>query len=267
MQFESINLSDLDELKDLQPPDWSDILPDISYYIRSPFCFPVKITLDKKITGIGAAIIYGTTAWLAHIIVREGYRNRGIGFGIVNELLSITKKYHIITCLLTATHMGKAVYLKAGFRSISDYIFMNREEPWKDRQVSVHVVDFREKYREPVYRLDRLVSGEDRKLLLSDFILDSKVYVMEDRLQGYCIPRLKEGPIIAENKEAGLELMKVKYHTSDKAVIPDENVAALDFLKANGFKATETKGTRMIIGRDLDWQPLKIFSRAGGNFG
>jgi hypothetical protein len=84
---------------------------------------------------------------------------------------------------------------------------------------------------------------------------------------GYCIPTLKEGPIIAVDKVAGLELMKVKYRTSEKAVIPVENISALEFLLANGFKPTETRGTRMILGHEISWEPSNIYSRAGGNFG
>jgi hypothetical protein len=38
-------------------------------------------------------------------------------------------------------------------------------------------------------------------------------------------------------------------------------------LKDNGFRETETKGTRMILGKDIEWEPLNIYSRAGGNFG
>ena len=267
MLFESITNADLEEIKTLQPADWSDIIPDISYYIRSVFCFPVKTTMGNEIAGIGAVIVYGATAWLAHIIVRCDFRNRGIGYALVEELLQIARARHADSALLTATALGKPVYTKAGFRSISEYIFMNREKPWVDQPVSDHVINFNEKYRSSILKLDQKVSGEDRKLLLYDFIEDGKLFVSDNQLLGYCLPRLKEGPIIAETEEAGLELMKIKYRTSDKAVIPVENTAALDFLRSNGFKETETRGTRMVIGPNPEWQPVKIYSRAGGNFG
>jgi hypothetical protein len=267
MLFESITTRDLEEIIGLQPPDWSDIIPDISYYISADFCYPIKVSMDNQIAGIGAAIIYGSTAWLAHIIVHTTFRNKGIGYGIVQELVKIANDYRVESFLLTATALGKPVYEKAGFKSVSEYVFMNREEPWIEKPVSANIFDYSEKFREQIYQMDRQASGEDRSLLLSDFIHDTKVFAEKDRVLGYCIPRLKEGPIIAEDKEVGLELMKVKYKTSDKAVIPVENVPALDFLLTNGFEPTETKGTRMVLGKDIAWQPMNIYSRAGGNFG
>ncbi len=267
MSFQPVTPDDLEEIKKLQPADWSDIIPDITYYIRSSFCHPVKYAINHEIAGIGAAIIYGSTAWLAHIIVHPSFRNKGIGFAIVQELLKTVQGKNVESCLLTATAMGKPVYVKAGFRSISDYVFMNRENPWKERPFSEHIISYQEKYNEQLFRLDRQVSGENRERLLGDFLQDTKLYVVHEHVLGYCIPHLKEGPIIALTPEAGLELMKVKYSVSDKAVVPDVNQIAIDFLLSNGFKPTENRGTRMAMGKDVLWQPGKIFSRAGGNFG
>ena len=53
----------------------------------------------------------------------------------------------------------------------------------------------------------------------------------------------------------------------DKAVIPAENKAGIEFLKQNGFVESQTKGTRMILGNEVPWFPKKIYSRIGGNFG
>jgi len=61
--------------------------------------------------------------------------------------------------------------------------------------------------------------------------------------------------------------MKTKYSKADKAVIPSENQIGIDFLKKNGFILSETKGKRMILGKNIDWKPECIFSRIGGNYG
>jgi len=267
MHFSPVTLHDLDAIKTLQPPDWSDIIPDICYYIEARFCFPVKIIVEGEIAGIGAAIIYGETAWLAHIIVDPRFRNKGIGYAIVKELLNIVNKMKVRSCLLTATALGKPVYLKAGFKSISEYIFLNREESWNNHPISENIRPYKPEFKDQVYQIDKRVSGENRQVLLDDFISESRVYTQQNKVLGYYIPTLKEGPIIAVNKEAGLELMKLKYRTSEKAVIPVENISALEFLQANGFKPTETRGTRMLIGNEIYWKPANIYSRAGGNFG
>jgi len=266
-EFTPVGIEDLPEISELQPADWSDIVPDLTYYIKSAFCYPIKATINCRIAGIGAVIIYGPTAWLAHIIVREEFRNRGIGLDMVNKLLKIPDGRFVKSYLLTATQMGKSVYERAGFSSVSGYLFMTRAKPWKEKYVSEKIVSFTEPHRDAVFRLDHLVSGEDRSLLLSDFISGTRVFVDKNVVKGYCISQLKEGPIVAETPEAGIELMKVKYRNSDKAVVPEENTIAYEFLKESGFMETETKGTRMVLGQDIPWQPLKIYSRAGGNFG
>jgi len=61
--------------------------------------------------------------------------------------------------------------------------------------------------------------------------------------------------------------MKVKYASADKAVLPPDNLHGINFLKQHGFKITDTRGTRMILGKDINWQPEKVFSRIGGNYG
>jgi len=66
-------------LTDLQPPEWQDIVPTFDYYTKAAFCFPIKVTIDNKIVGIGTTIIHNDIAWLAHIIVHPDKRNKGIG--------------------------------------------------------------------------------------------------------------------------------------------------------------------------------------------
>ncbi len=61
--------------------------------------------------------------------------------------------------------------------------------------------------------------------------------------------------------------MNLKYSTSDKAVLPSENIAGIEFLKQNGFVENTTKGTRMIMGKELEWKPNNVYSRISGNFG
>jgi len=266
MQFETITTDDLDEIRNLQPPDWSDIIPEFKFYIQSSFCYPIKIKIDDRIVGIGASIIFKDTSWVAHIIVDSEYRNKGFGARIVNELLETIKRDSIATCSLIATELGKPVYLKAGFRIVAEYSFFQREKQWIDCPISGKVIPFEEKHRTMIYELDQIISGEKREPLLTDYLSNSKLFVENNEVLGYYIPDLKEGLIYADTDEAGLELMKLKYASVDKAVLPSENIAAVVFLQQNGFVETR-KGTRMILGNDLDWNPRKMYGRIGGNFG
>jgi GNAT superfamily N-acetyltransferase len=267
MQIDAITSKDLESLRHLQPEGWSDIIPDLTFYITSKFCNPVKMVVGERITGIGASIEFHHTAWLAHIIVDPEFRNRGIGYQIVVKLLEDLSKSGAETCLLTATELGQPVYTRAGFRNVAEYIFLNREKPWEEGPVSPDIVDFREEFRQDIYNMDRLATGERRELLLSPFLNNARLYVRNNRLMGYLLPGLREGLIIAENDEAGFALMNAKYAKVDKAALPADNKAGVEFLLKHGFADSGKKGTRMILGGDVPWKPGMIYSRIGGNVG
>ena len=109
MQIEPVTTKDLDNLRLLQPEGWPDIVPDLAFYVTSDFCNPIKMLVGESIAGIGASIQFHHTAWLAHIIVDPGFRNRGIGNQIVGKLLEDLEKSGTKTCLLTATELGQPV--------------------------------------------------------------------------------------------------------------------------------------------------------------
>lgn len=267
IHFAPVSPDDLAEISHLRPEGWPDIVPDFEFYLRSEICHPVKAVLDSKIVGLGASIIFKNTAWIAHIIVDAGYRNMGIGAGVVKRLLDDLDKRQITTCSLIATELGKPVYSKLGFRNVTEYVFLKREKPWKSYPVSGHIVPFSEEYRAGIYELDKKVSGEDREELLSGFIENSILYIESGKVAGYYLPGLKEGLIFAGRDDAAIELMKIKYAKDDIAFFPSENKAAIEFLAANGFSVFDKKGTRMIYGNDLGWKPEMIYSRIGGNLG
>jgi GNAT superfamily N-acetyltransferase len=267
MQIETITSKDLDSLRHLQPEGWSDIIPDLAFYVNSDFCNPVKMVVGESIAGIGASIQFQHTAWLAHIIVDPGFRNRGIGYQIVGKLLEDLERSGTESCLLTATELGRPVYIRAGFRNVAEYIFLNREKPWLDVPVSADIVDFREEFRHDIYKMDILATGEHREQLLSPFLATARLYLRNNRMMGYFIPELREGLIIAESDEAGFALMSAKYAAADKANLPADNKAGVEFLLKHGFADSGKKGTRMSRGSDVPWKPEMIFSRIGGNVG
>ncbi len=241
MQIESITEKDLDNLRHLQPEGWSDIVPDLAFYVTSDFCSPIKMVVDGSIAGIGASIQFNRTAWLAHIIVDQAFRNRGIGFQIVERLLEDLERAGTETCLLTATEMGQPVYIRSGFRNVAEYVFLNREKPWHEFPVSPYIFDFREEFRDSIYEMDLQATGEQRKPLLSPFLKNARIYVRNNTLSGYLIPGLREGLIIASSDEAGFALMGEKYATVDRAILPADNTAGVEFLLNQGFARYQEK--------------------------
>lgn len=191
----------------------------------------------------------------------------GIGFQITKKLLSDKLSGSVDTVLLIATEPGRPVYEKAGFRTVTEYLYFQRDNPWKDYQVSSNIIPYNESHYAILMGLDTQISGEGRKALLEDFMGNTLVYIENNSVKGFYMPDLGEGLIFALAENAGLELMKVKYSKADKAVLPSDNLPGTDFLSKHGFKLTDTRGTRMILGQDIDWKPKNVFSRIGGNYG
>jgi len=267
MKYGDVTYDDIESIRDLQPDGWLDITDAFKYYIAYEFCKPIKVVIDNKIVGVGTSIMFENTGWLAHIIVYKDYRNRGIGYQIVKSLLNDLLNKSIQKVLLIATELGEPVYIKAGFRSISEYIYLKREQPWKESSISRNIIPYRQDYYADIIKLDKWISGENRESLIIKHLDNSLMYLVNEELTGFYLPNLGEGLIIAKNPVAGIELMKAKYSKVDKAVIPSENQIGIDFLKTNGFILSETKGKRMIRGKDINWKPECIFSRIGGNYG
>lgn len=267
MQCDKLTYPEIGRISYLQPEGWSDITEAFRFYCTSNFCNPIKITLDTDIVGIGNSLFFDKTAWLAHIIVSPEYRRQGIGYGIVDSLLSDIKTRGIETALLTATALGEPVYLKSGFRNVSDYLFFRRETVKVNKQFTNRIKPYKEDYYSDIIRLDTYISGENRERLLKDYLSDSFLHISNGTINGFYIPGLGEGPVFALTKDAGKELLRFKYSTISKATIPAENKDGIDFLKELGFTATNTVGKRMISGPDIVWRPEMVYSRIGGNLG
>jgi len=267
MQFRNITYNDLNEIRKLQPEGWPDIVPEFEYYIGKRFCYPVKAISDNEIVGIGTLIVFDNTGWLAHIIVDKNYRNRGVGSQITQKLINIGNENSVKTLLLIATELGLPIYKKAGFRIITEYQYFKRIKPWKDFQFSPNIFSNKDSFHSMIFELDEIISGENRRSLLADYLENSLVYIENNSVQGFYMPGLGEGLVLANTTDAGLELIKMKYSKVDKAVLPADNYIAANFLKRNGFTLSDTKGTRMILGKEIDWEPEHVFSRIGGNYG
>jgi N-acetylglutamate synthase-like GNAT family acetyltransferase len=261
MRFKPVTSDDLDQIRRLQPEGWKDILPDFKFYIESNYCFPIKTIVHNKIVGTGTAIVFENSCWLAHIIVDIEFRNKGIGYQIVKELLKIQNKKPIQSFSLLATELGQPVYLKAGFQVITEYTTLQRQNSREIKVVLENMLPFREEFRPAIYKLDKKISGENRERLISDKLINAIIYLKDMQVVGYYLPEFKEGPIFADNSDAGLALMKLKYSKIDKAVLPSNNVNGIFFLSQNGFELQDMKATRMILGKKINWEPDKIYSR------
>lgn len=265
MKIEAIKTIDIPPLSHLQPEGWPDIIPVFDFYTKSSFCFPIKVTINNKIAGIGVTIIHNDVAWLAHIIVDSGYRRQGIGLQITQSLVEIVEENNCSTVYLIATELGEPVYKKVGFVTETKYFF-HKNVVKKDRMISGSIRQYEDEYNEQIRALDKAVSGEDRMMHLEEYLNNCRIYSHGDVVEGYYMPTLQEGLIIADTETAGIELLKLHLKDNDRVVIPEENHVARKFLEETGVGEVKTV-KRMRLGKERNIRFSNIYNRIGGNVG
>jgi GNAT superfamily N-acetyltransferase len=266
MNVQSFEQKDIPDLVELQPAGWSDIRLAFDFYWRTDFCFPIKVTVDHKLVGCGAAIIHHDNAWLAQIIVHPAYRNRGIGKLITETLIDCQPVKSCETIHLIATDLGAPVYEKVGFVTDAEYLFFKDVQPHPAWTISSNIKPFIDRFVEEVAALDRQISTEDRIAHLKMHQAEGFVYLEDNRVQGFYLPTFGDGLILANTATAGIELMKMRFKSKDYACFPAGNVVARNFLDQLGQQAFRT-AKRMRLGRKRDWNPTGIYNRIGGNLG
>ena len=266
MNVQPLNAEDLNFVRELQPPDWSNIVPIHEYYLNSKFCYPVKIIIDKKIVGIGTTVIHHDAAWLAHIIVNPEYRNHGIGRFITAKLIEIAGSNNKETIYLLATELGAPVYKKLGFETEIEYAFYNGGSIDSGWESHPNIQPYTSQYKNQVFALDTLSTGENRAIRLEEHIENSLLYINNNKVEGFYMPGFGEGLIIACTTISGISLMKLRLIKNSLAVLPRNNKPAVDFLLQNGFKEFR-KAERMRLGKPRSWQPGNFYNRVSGQIG
>jgi GNAT superfamily N-acetyltransferase len=266
VEVQTLNDNDINLLSGLQPEGWYDIIPNFDFYLKSSFCFPVKVVIDNNITGIGAAIIHNGIAWLGHIIVHIDSRRKGLGQLITQNLIDIAKQKNCDTIYLIATDLGSPVYEKLGFIAETEYLFFKDINIGKELQIPNNIEPYRREFREQISVIDKINSGEERMVELENHLQNGFVYWEDRVIEGFYLPTFGEGLILANTTSAGLGLLKFHLKTNDKVALPKDNLAAITFLYENGFEEFKT-AKRMRLGKGRTVKLANIYNRIGGNIG
>lgn len=266
MQILALEYEDLNLISDLRPEGWNDIKSSFDFYVQSSFCFPIKVVIDDLIVGLGATIIHNDVAWLGHIIVYADQRGNGIGQRITQTLIDITKQNKCETIYLIATHLGAPVYEKVGFITDTQYLFFKDINFDKELVISDHLIPYKQDFKDEISIIDKMATGEERMMHLENALDNGFVYIDDHKIEGFYLPSLGDGLIVANTSSAGLELLKLHLKSNDKIAFPIDNLLAKDFLYNNGFKEYDV-AKHMRLGKVRPFKLDNIYNRIGGNVG
>jgi GNAT superfamily N-acetyltransferase len=262
-----IRKDELSLVRDLPPPEWRIDLEKVynQHYNQENF-YPVVTIIDSEITGTGMAVVNENATWLGTIIVRENYRNRGIGNAITNHLINYSKSKGVDTIILAASESGFPVYRKIGFVSDINYLFFRTDTPVKTDQVGNTISEITENDHQWILELDFAISGERREKLLTRFLKTGFKY-KDENSTGYYLPDFGSGLIIADSEISGLELLRFRLSFDNSPVcIPETNKAAIDYLMSIGYYQY-FKTPRMFLNKNVNWQSENVYSRGCGYLG
>ena len=264
--IEALKWDEIPDLKDFAPSDWTfDLSAFFSQHFGKEYFFAFVAKSNNRIVATGNGIFTGNAGWAGNIIVDEPFRRLGIGTAITKKIVKEFSQRNCRSVLLIATNSGMPVYYKLGFKTSINYSFY-RCPKLQESKNDTHIRKIRKADHEKIHTLDRLATGEDRKVFLGNFISDGWVY-LEKGIQGFYLPGFGAGFIVASNAEAGLSLLRMKLSVPGQTlVIPEENFTASGFLEQIGCTET-TIAPRMFLGQETDWHPEMIFSRAAGYCG
>lgn len=266
MQVQPFTSNDIPLLPLLQPQGWPDIIPVFTFYDAASFCFPIKITIANELVGVGTTIMHNDVAWLAHIIVHNDYRNRGIGKIMTQSLIDSIDTRFCKTIYLIATALGEPIYQKLGFETETEYLFYKDILPIKNYIPSPNILPYNKTFNKEIQYIDQLVSGEDRMFHIEQHISNAYVYVTNNRVEGYYVPDFHEGLIVATSSKAGIELMSKRCMTKENVVFPINNIEAIAYMRIQGLEPFKT-AKRMRLGEIRMVNYSKIFNRIAGSIG
>jgi ribosomal protein S18 acetylase RimI-like enzyme len=266
LKIRPIEPMEIPTLKDFAPPDWSSDLSIVfAFHFGQPYFHPIVAELDGKLVGCAQGILTGKSGWLGNIIVLPEYRGRGIGHTLTADLIEFFRSRGCTTQILAATALGEPVYRKLGFRTVTHYILMKREATGTPVEAP-GVRKFVPGDASRLFTLDRAATGEERQPLLSRFLEDAWVHQTSssEGMDGFFLPGMGHGPVLAWNDRAGLALLRFKLGMDYRiAGLPETNIIALECLQKAGFQETR-RAPRMLLGEDIYWQPERVYNRASG---
>jgi GNAT superfamily N-acetyltransferase len=262
-----IKKDELSLIRDLPPPDWR-IDPEkvFGQHYDQDYFHPVIAIIGSEIAGTGIAVVNDNAAWLGIIIVKENYRNKGLGTAITNHLIGYAKSRGIDSIILVASESGFPVYRKIGFEPDLNYLYFRRDTHTRIESVIENIAEISRKDHNWIFELDYNISGEKRENLLTNSLQGGFQY-FHGIHKGYYLPDFGTGLIIADSEISGLELLKFRLSRDPSPIcVPETNEAAISYLQSIGYYQF-LKTPRMFLNKNIKWLSENVYSRGCGYLG
>ena len=106
--------------------------------------------------------------------------------------------------------------------------------------------------------LDRQVSGQDRAPLLLEHRFAAQAWVQDGKVEGYLLPTLGRGLVVANTPTVGLELQRWLLPVRDHITLPAGQEQVHAHLVKQGY-VPEPHAVRLVRGAPLPWRPEMVY--------
>lgn len=295
MKIRPLEFSDLQQLIDFTPPNWSgSIFDTYLFHFGKPYFHPFAAEVDGRVVGCEFGLINGNSGWLNGVVVLPHYGGQGVGTKLFQFGTHYLSSMGCATLsAFPASQKSISIVSKLGYTTRCIYTLLKRERSAADRLLTQVLLKFGSNFydvmpsflRKQVFwnptsqirpilpddhsnllAIDREITGEFRETFLNQYLSSGWVFQPDPSSQvtGFILEGFGFNPVMALDQEAGLELLRFKLgRGSQNICVPSENQVAIDFLLKNGFNIRETQ-PRMTLGPELNWHSQGIFNRGSG---
>jgi len=224
-------------------------------------CFVVFQCSERL--GIATSISYGKVGWFGNLIVKEKYRNKGVGSLLVKHAVNYLQSKGVETIGLYAYPKLLGFYRKLGFERDEDFSVLRAEA--FDFLAAESLPKVGTKQIQAIAEFDSRWFGGDRRKLLESLILEEgnlSYYKSEsDEIVGFVVAKVygkmaEVGPLVCRTghvDDAVMLLKAVLGKLTDLSVnvfLPKKETALADMLSSFGFKE-DFSVSRMFLGRPV----------------
>ncbi len=266
MTIAPFTLEDIEfDLAELEPADWDAMAARIRWHLSTPYAVALKsIFGEALVSGLGLAIAHNGTGWIGDRLMHPRFRRPELEGDLVSALLKQLEAKGCSTVSILAAEAAIPLFERQGFVPEGWYVTYaggQCEAPTLDE-----VELFEPHHSLGVLRMDKLASGEDRRILISEHFYASRIFVKNGKVLGNYMVLLGEGLIVAENTFAGEELLRWHLPHVAEVTLPEANAAAIEFLQQRKY-TEQRRVLRMRRGPALPWRPEMVWGRIGNNLG
>jgi len=265
-------LSDLPAVLDLVNREgWMYDMVDMERILRIDSECSIVAETDGQMVGLATVIRFGDRGVIGHLVIKEGWRKKGIGDFLLDTIIADMDSKGIGTIELYAAPHARDYYPRKNFRGIGDVTIYFRESrldlPKPKKSQNIRTIELDE--IDDILAMDKPILEVDRRKMIEDIVThypDLCLGQFEDgRLTGYALGRSASGicdigpwimgnPTEENTSSMFIELMTRMGGEPTFMCAPTDNNIATDLMTKWGFSVKSV--VRRMVRTKQDIKPF-----------